>query len=1527
MLLAAPAASAQNNYQFTAGGIFKYTFISDPSHILGDCSNPPQSPPTALTCLNIENIIGTVSITPPAAASGMSLPDSASHIQLDAATFQVATTGLSSLTAVQISDYDPATMQSDPGVTSCTGVAAGFNCNTNGLTAVNSVVTLHMRFQITYTFSTGPVTLGLGISFAWGLTPLAPQNIITGVRVVQVTQEPTNPVVLIPGKQTAVQVFFKDDLPADSIVTLKNLDHGDFPPLQLGVDSIEASQMGKALNFHLPSSWFPDQILSFSVEVKSGTVVLQHTTAAATIEDPPLWPKPYEVLYLTLCEGNLCAGAPSSPVPLEDADALMAQLFPIRDGGLRYYGLPGTWQLPFLGATPQEKADTLLARLRFLDLALLELLGPAAPDQLVAWYPAGSTFGAGNPVGFYDNYLLYVYGLGRIAVLSDRPSDRAVAMRLASGLAHNLVQLHADLRTPSAVGFGGFDTSLNTEVGASHPDLLKGGTIIDAVNAWLSPDSFKKIYTAYKDAADFRNGSSSASPKPGARRAASAEYLTISGTARRDGSGGHLNAGFRSTPPFAGPDSDPNGNHCLRFSGDSGPLGDYCFTIGFVDPITGGDLDQDIFVVSAPWPAGTKQVALVRDGSELASLTLSANAPSLQITSPQQGDQLSAGPLHLQWTASDPDGNTLVYQLFYSTDGGSTWMPLDPQITDTSYTVDGTRLPGSSVMFQLLASNGLNTTTATVGPVTVMQTPQIALPQTDVDFRKAVVNIGRQQTLVVSNSGSGPLTVMAIAADNGVFTATSPGLPFVIPAGGQRSVGLRFSPSSAGPASGSLSIASSDPNQPTIRATVHGIGILKMDPDVAVSPKTLDFGSLNVGQTKDLTLTVQNYGPGVLHISSMRSSNAAFQVTTGSLPAIAAGDSQTVTIRFAPSGAGSQTGTVTLATDDPLNPSVSVSLIGAIGATSPSGGSLAVSPTTLDFGSVNTGQGKDLTLAVNNNGSTSQNVIATTSNPLFSVSPSTSFAVGANSSASVTVHFAPTSAGLQSATVTVATTDGMQSIPVTVSGTGAASASPSGNITRTLGYHEITRFPKEVRFSNGGMPALSAGGGRAVYAHAPGDETDARYNHIFVVNADGTGQREVDVYKQNCFCGAIVDISTDGNTVVSTDGVELRAASATGSAGKRLITNREIPYVRISPRGDKVFFIHRRGDASATDATTERGLYVVNIDGTGLKQVAGPKAVAALLGITADKVFPFATNGWSLDVSADGAKLVFGIAAPGGERIFTVNADGSGLKQALGPVDFVNHAALSGDGTKVGYDVTAPPCCSSPNEVGVVNADGSSRKALATKTPDIGSANRIEMSGDGTQLLYGNTSYLYATDGSGIVQLSARGGYFSSDSAPLVTDGFGQPTMNSLANRFLYIVRDSAGIPQLATLDINPSALGDAPSITASMLSQPSIALNGANQSLVSAMVTTSNTINRISATVLSGGITDPNVNGPVMVDDGTNGDQTAGDGIYTGKISANCCATLGAKSVRVKAEVRDSGNRRHATAVEFGGLTVSSTP
>jgi hypothetical protein len=209
-----------------------------------------------------------------------------------------------------------------------------------------------------------------------------------------------------------------------------------------------------------------------------------------------------------------------------------------------------------------------------------------------------------------------------------------------------------------------------------------------------------------------------------------------------------------------------------------------------------------------------------------------------------------------------------------------------------------------------------------------------------------------------------------------------------------------------------------------------------------VTPRNLDFGSVNTGQSKDLTFAVKNNGGAGLS-AIVTGGSAAFTATPSSALSVAANSSQTVTVHFAPTAAGPQLATFTVATTD-LSQTISVSVTGT-GVSAPPASTLGVTPSSVDFGNVTTGQGKDLTLAVKNTGGASLTAIVSSSNPAFTVNPSSSFTVGANSSVSVTVHFAPTSAGAQSASLKVATTDGAQSISVAASGTGVAP--PSTNIS------------------------------------------------------------------------------------------------------------------------------------------------------------------------------------------------------------------------------------------------------------------------------------------------------------------------------------------------------------------------------------------------------------------------------------------------------------------------------------------------
>jgi Tol biopolymer transport system component len=498
-------------------------------------------------------------------------------------------------------------------------------------------------------------------------------------------------------------------------------------------------------------------------------------------------------------------------------------------------------------------------------------------------------------------------------------------------------------------------------------------------------------------------------------------------------------------------------------------------------------------------------------------------------------------------------------------------------------------------------------------------------------------------------------------------------------------------------------------------------------------------------------------------------------------------------------------------------------------------------------------------------------------------------------------------------------------------GPSSAQAQQGQGIINTLVYHQITSFTSDPIINS--TPLLSDDGNRIVFAQAPGPEP-ARTSHIFVINADGSGQHEVDTYEQRCSCGADLDISADGSTVISTDSVQLRIANADGSGRQSLIEldGNEIGYIRISGDGSKVFFQLRRDvNIRGTSTRLQRGVYALNPDGSELQQVVGPDQLAALLDRRADNFFTFTTNGPALDVSTDGSSIVFGTNIIGvGQGIFGVNIDGTELHQfPLGPTDFVNHAAISGDGGKVSYDITPPPCCSSPNQVGVINFDGTGRLTLATnRGGDTGDLHQL--SADGSKLLLGSTSFLIDTETGATLQLGVRGGWYTTDPPPLLYDGMFRATMNSSATRFLYMI--DLNVPgaskQLAIMDLNPESLGEAPSITDPTIDPTFVLTEGRSAATITGMVSTKNTIVRVSSAALRNGLKDNNVNDPVLVDDGTMGDVTPDDGIFTSnRILASSGAVVGPRTLRLKAEVRASDGKRHATAVEFEPFSVLSEP
>ena len=101
------------------------------------------------------------------------------------------------------------------------------------------------------------------------------------------------------------------------------------------------------------------------------------------------------------------------------------------------------------------------------------------------------------------------------------------------------------------------------------------------------------------------------------------------------------------------------------------------------------------FVVSDP--PEYESFAVMKEGVELASVSLSQSAPTITLSGPSAGEPFNSGEtIDVSWSGSDEDGDELTYRVFYSTDGGSTYRILSPNTDATSKSYPANLLEGSS---------------------------------------------------------------------------------------------------------------------------------------------------------------------------------------------------------------------------------------------------------------------------------------------------------------------------------------------------------------------------------------------------------------------------------------------------------------------------------------------------------------------------------------------------------------------------------------------------------------------------------------------------------------------------------------------------------------------------------------------------------------------------------------------------------------------------------------------------------------
>ena len=206
------------------------------------------------------------------------------------------------------------------------------------------------------------------------------------------------------------------------------------------------------------------------------------------------------------------------------------------------------------------------------------------------------------------------------------------------------------------------------------------------------------------------------------------------------------------------------------------------------------------------------------------------------------------------------------------------------------------------------------------------------------DFGNVNTGTVLTKTFSIQNAGPAALSVTGISftgANAGEFTLVgAPTFPLSVAANAAQTITVQFAPTADGARTAKLNIMSNDFDENVYDVALLGTGvspeiniqgnytnITDGDPTPGTANHT-DFGTVNMGGNQVRTFTIQNKGLGKLTVSgiSITGTNAAEFTLASGTPAfpitIAAADSQSFQVQFAPTAVGVRTAIINVVNND-----------------------------------------------------------------------------------------------------------------------------------------------------------------------------------------------------------------------------------------------------------------------------------------------------------------------------------------------------------------------------------------------------------------------------------------------------------------------------------------------------------------------------------------------------------------------------------------------------------------------------------
>ena len=311
---------------------------------------------------------------------------------------------------------------------------------------------------------------------------------------------------------------------------------------------------------------------------------------------------------------------------------------------------------------------------------------------------------------------------------------------------------------------------------------------------------------------------------------------------------------------------------------------------------------------------------------------------------------------------------------------------------------------------------------------------QLAANPAYIDFGSITAGSTSTQSVSITNTGTANTVISGVSENGEDFSVDGLSVPYTLTPNASVTIQVTFAPGSPAAYSGTLKLTS-DAQNSTLNVGLTGTGTQAPKAQIAATPSTIGFGSVNTGATSTQTITLTNSGNASATISQVSTTGSAFSVTGSTIPyTLASGAAVTLSVTFAPAAITSYSGTITIASDA-INSQLTIPLSGT--GSQPSQPEISASPSSVSLAAISACDSTVQSLTLTNTGTAKANItqVSTSGTGFSATGIALPYSLPAGASVSVQVTFSPALAGGYTGTAMIASDAANSPLAIPLSGT------------------------------------------------------------------------------------------------------------------------------------------------------------------------------------------------------------------------------------------------------------------------------------------------------------------------------------------------------------------------------------------------------------------------------------------------------------------------------------------------------------